>query len=128
MIEALKTRLGELADERAAVEAELAQARNDGIGATVEAVRDLITKAGYMPEEILPLLTPAPKVKVKRSRAKGDTRHFPVYGLVGNAELTYSRGKTPKWLRDEITAAGMDPDSQTDRELFREQRMFRLAP
>ena len=128
MIEALKTRLEEIEDERNRLVVELAQAHEANMGATVEAVRTLIADAGYAPEEILPLLAPpAPKAKAKRSRSSGsDPRQFPVYAMADDPSRTYSRGKTPTWLRSAMLSASMDPDDRASRELFREQRMVRV--
>ena len=130
MIENIKARLTDLEAERAKLEADLAAAKLANREVLLVNIRNVIEDSGYTPDEILPLLAPPdPKAKgkAKRSRASGsDPRQFPTYALADDPSRTYSRGKTPLWLREAMMAAGLDPDDRASRELFREQRMVRV--
>lgn len=116
--------LAELDAQRAALELDLAEAKESARDEIVQAVRDLIAEAGFGIDEVLPLLEPAQNAKpARKRRSNGDARVFPTYALATDQSKTYVRGVLPAWMKDAMLSFGLDPAEKSDREQFKSERM-----
>ena len=117
----LKDQLVALETQRIAIEAALVAAEMEHKAALVDTIRDMIQADGFDLDEIASML---PRKPAKTSTSKGngasrkasDTR----WALKDDPTQTYTRGPTPRWMRQAIESSGMD------RKTFMAERMAQV--
>jgi len=114
-LEALEARKAELT-------ALAAEARKTNLPLVVEGIKSYITGNGFTLDEILPLLMPKGK-KASKPRAPRKEAPRASYTSKKDPSLVYSRGVLPQWLKDEMTAAGFNPDDKESRDKYKAEHM-----
>ena len=111
-------RLNEIDAEKAELEAALAQAKIELKSSIVEQIRDLLAENGYTADEILPLVAPPEPAKA--------TRVFSTWAMKDDPIKVYTRGVLPGWMKDAMTAVGLDPRMGADRITFKDAYMVQV--
>ena len=111
-LEEIQRQLEEADNKKAQLEKLLKDKREEGKGAVVEQIRNIILDNGYDPEEIMNLV-------VRRRRKLSGNRQYRRYVDPDNPENVYSRGVLPGWMKDKMAEQGYDPSSKEDRETFK---------
>lgn len=124
----LKAQLEEIEARKAALHAAIEQHKAEAKTGLIASIKDHIHQHGYTLEEIVSELSPAPAKRAPRvAPGRSEKPAYPTYRLKSDARRTYVRGRIPDWLRDAISAAGMDPAKPDDRERFKVEYMEREA-
>jgi len=76
-------------------------------------IMELIKSHDLMVEEVVPLILTNKQWKVLCSEQRT------YYVDPENPENTYTRGATPKWMKDKMIEKGLDPSSSKDRNMFK---------
>ena len=111
-LEEIQRQLQEADSKKAQLERLLKDKREEGKGAVVEQIREIILENGYDPEEIMNLV-------VRRRRKLSGNRQYRRYVDPDNPENVYSRGVLPGWMKDKMVEQGYDPSSKEHRETFK---------
>jgi DNA-binding protein H-NS len=111
-LEEIQRQLLEADSKRAQLEKLLKDKREEGRGAVVEQIKNLILDNGYDPEEIMSLV-------VRRRRKLAGNRQYRHYVDPENPDNVYSRGVLPGWMKEKMAEQGYDPNSKEDREAFK---------
>lgn len=111
-LEEIERQLQEADTKRAQLEKLLKDKREEGKGAVVEQIRNIILDNGYDPEEIMNLV-------LRRRRKLVSDRQYRRYVDPDNPENVYTRGVLPGWMKEKMIAQGYDPASKDDREAFK---------
>jgi len=114
-LEEIERQLLEADSKRTQLDKLLKNKREEGKGAIVEQIKNIILDNGYDPEEIMNLV-------LRRSRFVSD-RQYRHYVDPENPDNVYSRGVLPRWMTDKMIAQGYDPASKEDRETFKSNSM-----
>ena len=117
----LKDQLAALDAQRRAVEAALVEAEIVHKADLVDTIRDMILADEFEIDEIasmIPIRYPKPATSKGNGAARkaADTR----WALKVDPTCTYTRGPTPRWMREAIEASGMD------RKTFMAERMAQV--
>ena len=120
--------LAQVNAEKAQLEAALFAAKLAAKDTVVQGVRDLISANGFTEEEILPLLMPKAKGAKRGRKPKAEgaptaDSSYPTYLLKSDPSKTYIRGVLPAWMKEAMTAAGLDPTQGADRAKFKAEYM-----
>jgi DNA-binding protein H-NS len=109
-------------DARQAALAEQVQAtRDEALSALAATFDEALASEGFSRQDLSVLWG-----FVRQKRAK--ERQMVRYVLSSDSEKAFSfRGPTPGWMKDAMTAEGMDPDVQAQRLLFRDRYMVPCA-
>ena len=91
--------------------------RQDNKKVLAEELRQMILDHGYEIEEILPFLAGRKRGAKKATADRAYTR----YADPANPANVYVRGVLPKWMKEQMSAKGLDPKSKEDREAFKEK-------
>ena len=113
----IKQRLTSLESDRFALEKALERKQQDSKRELAEEIREMILAKGYTVTEILEHLTP----KRRGTRKAKSSRSYTRYVDPADSQNVYVRGVLPRWMKQQMTAKGLDPKSRTDREAFKEQ-------
>lgn len=111
-LEEIQRQLQEADSKRAQLEKLLKNKREEGKGAVVEQIRNIILDNGYDPEEIMNLV-------LRRRRKLVSDRQYRRYVDPDNPNNVYSRGVLPGWMKEKMAEQGYDPNSKEDREAFK---------
>ena len=117
----LKDQLAALDAQRLALESALVAAEQEHKIALVDTIRDMIQDDGFGLDEIAGMI-PLKAAKTSTSKVNGaarkaaDTR----WALKDDPTCTYTRGPTPRWMRQAIESSGMD------RKTFMAERMAQV--
>jgi DNA-binding protein H-NS len=111
-LEEIQRQLLEADSKRTQLEKLLKDKREEGKGAVVEQIKNLILDNGYDPEEIMSQV-------VRRRRKHVSDRQYRRYVDPENPENFYSRGVLPGWMKEKMAEQGYDPNSKEDREAFK---------
>lgn len=111
-LEEIQRQLEEADNKKAQLEKLLKDKREEGKGAVVEQIRNIILDNGYDPEEIMNLV-------LRRRRKLVSDRQYRRYVDPDNPENFYSRGVLPGWMKEKMAQQGYDPNSKDDREAFK---------
>ena len=117
----LKDQLAALDAQRSAIEAALVEAEVAHKADLVDTIRDMIQADGFDIDEVASMI-PIKPAKTSTSKGNGaarkvaDTR----WAMKDNPTQTYTRGPTPRWMRQAIDASGMD------RKTFMAERMAKV--
>jgi DNA-binding protein H-NS len=118
----IRQRLTNMESDRVALERALDQRRQQSKKDLAAEVRDLILDRGYDVAEIAGLLGGK---KRGGARAKA-ARSYSRYVDPNNPENVYVRGVLPRWMKEQMTAKGLDPSDKADRETFKAEHLNRL--
>lgn len=110
-LEEIQRQLDEADSKKAQLEKLLKSKREEGKGAVVQQIREIIADNDYDAEEIMNLV-------LRRRRLSGN-RQYRHYVDPENPENVYSRGVLPVWMREKMAEQGLDPASKEDRETFK---------
>lgn len=110
-LEEIQRQLDEADSKKTQLEKLLKSKREEGKGAVVQQIREIIADNDYDAEEIMNLV-------LRRRRLSGN-RQYRYYVDPENPENVYSRGVLPGWMREKMAEQGLDPASKEDRETFK---------
>ncbi|MTW19766.1 H-NS family nucleoid-associated regulatory protein [Allochromatium palmeri] len=111
-LEEIQRQLQEADSKRNQLEKLLNDKREEGKGAIVEQIRNIILDNDYDPEEIMNLV-------LRRRRKLVSDRQYRRYVDPENPNNFYSRGVLPGWMKEKMVEQGYDPSSKEDRETFK---------
>jgi DNA-binding protein H-NS len=80
--------------------------------------KNSVLLSGHDVEEIAELI----RGRTRRTKA-GASKSYATYVDPDNAANTYVRGPLPRWMRDKMTAAGLDLSNKEDRETFKQKHL-----
>ena len=117
----LKDQLAALDAQRIALESALVAAEKEHKIALVDTIRDMIQADGFGLDEIAGMI----QIRVSKpatSKGNGDARKAADtrWAMKDDPTQTYTRGPTPRWMREAIDASGMD------RKTFMAERMAQV--
>ena len=120
--------LAKINAEQVALKEALVAAKAAAKDSVVQGVRDLIASNGFTEDEILPLLMPKAKGAKRGRKPKAEgaptaDASYPTYILKSDPSKTYIRGVLPAWMKEAMTAAGLDPKQGADRAKFKADYM-----
>jgi len=116
---------------KAELESLASEAKKTNLPLVVEGIKTYIYDNGFSLDEVLPLLSPGGKGKAKKSgKPRAPRTEGPRVTFTSrlNSEHTYVRGVIPAWLREEMAAAGFDPENKESRDKYKAERMLSSAP
>jgi DNA-binding protein H-NS len=120
--EDIQQRLSDLASDQTALEKALERKRQENKKVLAEEIRQMILDRGYELDDVLPYLAAR-----KRGAKKGKPdRAYARYVDPSNPANVYVRGVLPKWMKEQMTAKGLDPKRKEDREAFKEKYLQKL--
>ena len=122
---ALREHLAAIESQKAEIEAQVEAQKESAKAELLEYFKDQIDACGFDPEEIAlaiaPKLTRAVKKVVKKATRKQGV--VKTYYNPANPDETYSKGPAPAWLKDMMTAAGIDITDKAAVKAFKETHL-----
>lgn len=117
----LKDQLAALDAQRIAIETAIVAAEVAHKADLVDAIRGMIQDDGFDLDEISSMI-PLKVAKTSTSKGNGDSRKAADtrWALKDDPTQTYTRGPTPRWMRQAIDSSGMD------RKTFMAERMAQV--
>jgi DNA-binding protein H-NS len=116
--------LNALEARRAELEAAVQEAKKSSLPVIVQNVKAYIAENGFTLDEVMPLLAPAQKrkasAKPKSKRVEGPRASFT---SKKDPSKIYFRGVLPAWLKEEMVAAGFDPENKESRDKYKAEHM-----
>lgn len=122
-LDEIQTRLQNLNNDRAALERALEQRRQQTRKGLAQEIREMILSQGHDLADILNLAAN----KKRGGRRTRQTRSYTRYVDPKNPKNAYIRGVLPRWMKEQMTAQGLDPKIKKDRETFKEQHLQKQA-
>jgi DNA-binding protein H-NS len=121
--EEIQRRLSDLENNRAALEKALEQRRQQTKKELAQEIKEMILERGHDVGEIADLL-----LGKRRGAAKVHSagRSYVRYVDPANPDNVYKRGVLPRWMKEQMSANGLDPKSREDRETFKHKHLHRL--
>ena len=122
--EEIQRLVADLEQERINAIAALEQRKEQAKYELAQTIKDMIAEQGYALNDIVPLLGvrkrrgPARVVAAPR-RSPADSRQRSLYVDPDNSDIVYSRGATPRWMKQKMQDQGYDPTSKGDRNAFK---------
>ena len=113
-------RLAEIEAEKATVLADMEQEKARKKQEVIQMFRDVIAENDLDLDEIVDALKPPKPQKAEKPRR---TRTVTVYALIADPALRYSSGRVPTWMKDMMSASGLDSGSAEDRNIFKSRHM-----
>jgi len=119
-LEQLQKRLDKLNSEWHEVEAAIATKKDAGKKELAKKIRQKITDAGHDVAEIVGL------IGLRKRRGSTGSRSYTTWVDPDNSANTYGRGPLPAWLKEKMSAMGVDPQNKEQREAFKQQHLKKL--
>lgn len=117
--QALQQQLKDLEAQKAQLEQVLQAKRGERKKELVAEFKARLAEEGFDFEEI------CGKIDGRKGRRASSSRDYPTFVLKDDSGLTYVRGPIPQWMKDKMSALGLDPGSKQDRERFKADYMDR---
>jgi DNA-binding protein H-NS len=120
--EELKNQIEQTKQREAELQRALSQRWQAEKAELAQEIRQLIEGRGFDLEEVLNHILPARRRR-SASAKKSGSGSYTRYADPENPDNVYSRGVLPRWMKDKMSALGLDPSNKEDREAFKSNHL-----